>query len=182
MLLWIFFVVFVIFLYVTLIKPYFYWKERNVPYKTPFPLVGNMGPVVLRLKTMADNLDEFYNGIEGRYKGFYGFLKPMLMVKDVELIKQITVKDFDSFLDHRDIIPEELEPLFGRALFLLKGEFGLRSRSSAIYKTKKRTYFLYIFEFLSKKHTCSFGIFQIKIFLIIYVNNYIISICRLFFL
>ena len=34
----------------------------------------------------------------------------------------VTVKDFEHFLDHQALISEEAEPLFGKALFNLKGE------------------------------------------------------------
>lgn len=45
------------------------------------------------------------------------------MIRDLELIKQITVKDFEYFLDHRDFfLDEETEPLLGKSLFMLKGQ------------------------------------------------------------
>lgn len=46
-----------------------------------------------------------------------------MVIRDLELIKQITVKDFEHFLDHRDFfLDEESEPLFGKSLFMLKGQ------------------------------------------------------------
>lgn len=44
------------------------------------------------------------------------------MIKDPELIKQITIKDFDYFTDHRTIIPENVEPIWGKNLLSLKGK------------------------------------------------------------
>ncbi|KAF2881549.1 hypothetical protein ILUMI_24625 [Ignelater luminosus] len=41
---------------------------------------------------------------------------------DPDLIKQITVKDFDHFLDHNQFISEEDDPLWGKNLFSLKGD------------------------------------------------------------
>lgn len=43
------------------------------------------------------------------------------MVKDIETIKNITVKDFDHFQNHVGFVDEESDPLFGRNLFSLKG-------------------------------------------------------------
>jgi cytochrome P450 family 9 len=37
------------------------------------------------------------------------------------LIKQITIKDFDHFVDHRTQIDTEIDPLFSRNLFAIKG-------------------------------------------------------------
>lgn len=47
---------------------------------------------------------------------------PTLLLRDSDLIKQLTVKDFDNFMDHRSIIPEEVDPLLGKNLFSLKGQ------------------------------------------------------------
>lgn len=46
--------------------------------------------------------------------------KLLLAIRDPELIKQITVKDFEHFLDHRSLI--EVGPLFGKSLFMLTGQ------------------------------------------------------------
>lgn len=53
--------------------------------------------------------------------GRFEFMMPMLLIKDIELIKKIAVKDFDYFTDHRTIIDENTDPLFGRNLFSMKG-------------------------------------------------------------
>jgi hypothetical protein len=44
-------------------------------------------------------------------------------LRDPELIKMVTVKDFDHFLDRQSPISEDAEPLFGKGLFNLKGNF-----------------------------------------------------------
>lgn len=36
-----------------------------------------------------------------RFVGNYEFVKPVIVVRDPEVIKQITVKDFDHFTNHR---------------------------------------------------------------------------------
>lgn len=56
-----------------------------------------------------------------RFYGAFQLMKPLLQVRDIELIKKITVKDFEHFLDHNTFIKEEYDPLFGRNLFSLKG-------------------------------------------------------------
>lgn len=47
---------------------------------------------------------------------------PTLVLKDLDLIKQITVKYFDHFTDHHLLIPEDVEPLWGKNLFSLRGK------------------------------------------------------------
>lgn len=43
------------------------------------------------------------------------------MITDLELIKQVAIKDFDHFTDHLGIVDEELDPLFFNNLFALGG-------------------------------------------------------------
>ncbi|KAJ8916089.1 hypothetical protein NQ315_004455 [Exocentrus adspersus] len=70
-----------------------------------------------------DMVIRFYNQHpHSRYSGIYQLSVPTLVVRDPDLIKQMTVKDFDHFTDHRTFIPEESDPLWGKNLFALKGE------------------------------------------------------------
>lgn len=55
-----------------------------------------------------------------RVVGRYDFIKPLLFIKDLELIKKITVKDFDNFVDHQDFFNRK-DDFFGRNLFSLQG-------------------------------------------------------------
>lgn len=60
-----------------------------------------------------------------RYVGFYTFLKPTLMIKNLNLIKEVAIKSFDNFTDHQMYIPEELEPIFTKNLICLQGNSSL---------------------------------------------------------
>lgn len=56
-----------------------------------------------------------------RYYGGYQGTKPIIILKDPDLIKQITVKDFDHFVDHNVFAPNESESLRQKNLVSLKG-------------------------------------------------------------
>jgi cytochrome P450 family 9 len=49
-------------------------------------------------------------------------VKPVFLIRDPQIIKQIAVKDFEHFMDHRVFISEELDPLFGKSLPSLQGQ------------------------------------------------------------
>lgn len=49
------------------------------------------------------------------------FSKPFLVLRDPDIIKLISIKDFDYFSEHRDVAPEGAEPLFHKTLFAVKG-------------------------------------------------------------
>lgn len=57
-----------------------------------------------------------------RYVGYIEATAPIIMVRDPELIKNLTVKDFDHFMDHRQFFPEDIEPLFGGSVLMMQGE------------------------------------------------------------
>lgn len=119
---WVLSVMTIIVLYVRLYKPHFYWKERNAKYITPGPIVGNFGSFVLNKASFSDMIVNLYNTFDERYFGIYQFLTPCLLLKDIEIIRQIGVKDFDSFVDHRSSINQDTDPLIGRNLINLKGK------------------------------------------------------------
>lgn len=50
------------------------------------------------------------------------FSMPGVLLRDPELIRDIMVKDFEHFPDHRSFVDEDLEPLFGKNIFSLRGD------------------------------------------------------------
>lgn len=84
-----------------------------------------------------------------RYFGSYQFLTPSLFVRDLELIKKITVKDFDHFTDHLNFVNSKSEPIVNNNLFLLKGDQWRDMRSTlspSFTSSKMRGMFVLITE------------------------------------
>lgn len=52
----------------------------------------------------------------------FEFRRPVVMIRDPKLIKLLAVKEIDHFMDHRVVITEEIDPMFGKALLSLKGQ------------------------------------------------------------
>lgn len=48
--------------------------------------------------------------------------RPIVMIRDLELLKKITTKDFEHFVDHRVIVDDTVDTLFGKALFSMRGK------------------------------------------------------------
>lgn len=55
----------------------------------------------------------------------YQLYTPTLVLKDPELIKQILVKDFDHFMDHKPFLAPESDVLWSNNLVALEGVFSL---------------------------------------------------------
>ena len=100
-----------------------HFSKQNVPSLKPIPLFGNIAPIMFRTMSFPDLVSDIYSRLKGhKYGGFYQLMEPILLVRDPELIKMVTVRDFEHFVDHQVQIPEDAEPLFGKALFNLGGE------------------------------------------------------------
>jgi hypothetical protein len=44
------------------------------------------------------------------------------VIYDPKIVKQLTVKDFDSFQDHRVMLTEDIDPIMGNMLTSLTGQ------------------------------------------------------------
>ena len=54
--------------------------------------------------------------------GHFELRTPSYVLKGLDVIKKVAVKDFDYFMDRRSIISAECDPLLGNALILLTGQ------------------------------------------------------------
>ncbi|KAJ8911310.1 hypothetical protein NQ315_017004 [Exocentrus adspersus] len=93
---------------------YGYWKRRNVPYLEPkFPF-GNSNSLIPKGIAIGILSKEFYNRFKtmGRdmVGGVYIGIEPKLVVLNPDLIRDILVKDFQSFTD-RGVYQSESDPI-----------------------------------------------------------------------
>ncbi|RZC38896.1 cytochrome P450 9e2-like [Asbolus verrucosus] len=109
--------------YYKLVKPCDYWKQKGIAYVPSWPLVGNLGSVVLRKKHLMDvTVDMYKNFHSERFVGYMQFTRHHLLLRDLELIKQIGVKEFSHFTDHAPLIESETDLFLSKSLVTLKGE------------------------------------------------------------
>jgi cytochrome P450 len=73
------------------------------------------------------------------YVGIFSFDKPSLLIRDLELVKKILVKDFQTFVDRTFTADERLDPLFGNNLTVLKGQLWrhLRTKLTPVFTSRK---------------------------------------------
>jgi len=108
-----------------------FWQNLGIPYATPTPFFGNIKDCVFQKVSMGKHLQQIYEQHSDKpYVGIFSFDKPSLLIRDVELVKNILVKDSQSFIDHMMTINVELDPVFGRGLFMLKGQMWRQIRTS----------------------------------------------------
>lgn len=100
-----------------------YWSSKQINGPTPLPFIGNN---LNDLSKPLHLLDEWMREKYGRLVGFYNRETPFLLVTDVNLINEITVKKFSSFCDRRDFNEHSILTKF---LSALQGDEWRRVRS-----------------------------------------------------
>lgn len=58
------------------------------------------------------------------------FMRPIFLIKDVELIKQITVKDFDYFMNHDSKFSAHGDRYFARSVLFLEDNLWREMRNA----------------------------------------------------
>jgi cytochrome P450 len=71
--------------------------------------------------------------------GIFSFDKPSLLICDPELVKNILVKDFQTFMDHLTSLEEKFDPLYAKSLVVLKGQQwrNLRTNLTPLFTSSK---------------------------------------------
>ncbi|XP_050311273.1 cytochrome P450 9e2-like [Anthonomus grandis grandis] len=126
-------IVVLIALYVYYQKTYRYWQRMGVQPVSNYPCIflGDFWPIFLGQMNFNDIMDKFYyKRPTARYEAVYHLMTPSLMIRDCELIKQLLVKEFDSFTDHFDFAPSDgPDGIWGQNLLNLKGNKWKEMRS-----------------------------------------------------
>ncbi|KAJ3645291.1 hypothetical protein Zmor_022957 [Zophobas morio] len=109
--------------YRLLIRPHRHWLEKGVKQGAPRFIFGDFVGMVLQKQSLGEMVKTVYDRCPNtRYSGFYQLFTPIFVLKDPDLIKQVAVKDFDHFQDHRTFIPEGSDPLWANNLVALTGK------------------------------------------------------------
>lgn len=79
---------------------YNFWKSRNIPGPKPIIFFGNFLDVLLKRESMADWMKRLYDQYKNEPAfGIYIGTSPFLMPNNLDMIKDILIKDFSLFAD-----------------------------------------------------------------------------------
>jgi cytochrome P450 family 6 len=75
-----------------------YWERKGIIHIKPKLPFGNAGQIG-RTKHLSTAFTEFYNELKGKGKfgGVYLTFRPVLVLTDLDLIKNVLVRDFNIF-------------------------------------------------------------------------------------
>lgn len=90
-----------------------YWTRRGIPTykKTEFPF-GHFKPVLMQKQSSGELVQSAYQASPTeRMIGIYAIFRPMLIVRDPELVQRILINDFCHFTDRGMHMDEKRDPL-----------------------------------------------------------------------
>lgn len=80
----------------------------------------------------SNNLINFSQFPNAPYVGYYKFSAPAIVLRDPDLVKNVLIRDFDSFHGNDQHISEKLDPLLAVNPFLNVGEKWKRGRNALV--------------------------------------------------
>ena len=121
---------------------YNYWKRQNVKFLRALPLSGSCKELFTLKQSFNDQLYTLYKNKTFENEPMFGFFlgpRPALLIKDLDLIKHIMIKQFSSF-SSRVLTPDPIhDPICFYNMFFSPTEVWkeLRSNLTPIFTNSK---------------------------------------------
>jgi len=140
-----------LFLYFT--RNFKFWQKLGIPYAKPTPFVGNLKECAFQKVNIGKHLQQIYEQHSDKpYVGMFSFDKPILLIRDLDLVKNILVKNFQNFMDRAISFDENLDPLPSKGLFVIKGQLWRhwRTNLSPTFSSSKMKMMFYLVDTCAK--------------------------------
>ncbi|XP_031617239.1 probable cytochrome P450 6d5 [Contarinia nasturtii] len=103
-------------------RTYSYWERNGFKTLAGSNLIfGHFQGIIFRKEFVGSLVKRLYDSTSEPFIGIYSILRPILLIRDPELIRMILIKDFEHFTDRGVYCNEEKDPLSGH-LFALPGK------------------------------------------------------------
>ncbi|XP_015125434.1 probable cytochrome P450 28d1 [Diachasma alloeum] len=123
-------VVFILLLYRCLTVNYGYWKERGIPVPAGVvPGFGHLLPTFTMRKALVNVLEEIHQDYsKSSMVGIYMMRKPVLLIRDADLVKTVLQTQFNNFRHHQTM-QTDFDPLMDQNPFFLNDQKWKDARS-----------------------------------------------------
>lgn len=124
--------IFFIIIYHTIIRTWNFFTKQNVKFVRGLPIIGSHWKAFVGIETVAASFQNLYEKFPNdRIIGFYElFGKPAYLVRDIDLVKSVAIKDFEHFANHSFVINEKTDPLMSKGMFTMEGQKWREMRST----------------------------------------------------
>ncbi|XP_077300845.1 cytochrome P450 6j1-like [Arctopsyche grandis] len=126
---------FLIFIYVILVFytflvwKYKYWQTKKIPFVQPQLFFGSIKEVVQGKTHFGVLFRDYYHKFQSvPYFGYFKMREPAIIVKDPELVKNIIIKDFNSFANNDFQVDPQNDPIWAQNVFGQTGERWKKNR------------------------------------------------------
>lgn len=128
-----------------------WFPRRGIPHIQTIPLIGSTYvSLFFGITSVAEFSEKLYYNFPGaKYFGVTMWNKQIIVLKDLDLIKDIYVKNFDNAPDHRSFIDEKMDPILGKNVFSLRGD-RWREVRSALSPSFTASKMKFLFQLVSK--------------------------------
>ncbi|CAG9811407.1 unnamed protein product [Chironomus riparius] len=108
------------FLYLKVKKVYEELESHGIPYEGAIKTYLNLAKIFTMRKHFSYIIDEQYTKFEGQQIiPTFSLTTRGFMIRDPKLVKQITIKDFDHFVNRDSNLNPDMDKLIGRVIFSL---------------------------------------------------------------
>ena len=118
---------------------YSYWARNNVQFIKPVPVVGNIADILTMKKGFPEQMWHFYRQCSAPLVGIYMATRHALLLRDLELIKRVMIKDFHLFSNLSVTLDSHSDPLGDNNLFFLRNPKWrlVRNKLSPVFSSGK---------------------------------------------
>lgn len=128
-------------IYYYIVRKWNYFKRHRIPYVRGIPPFGVHYRRLLKLETWSETLKRIYDEHPNeRFVGMYDIGgNASYLIRDPELIKDITIKNFDCFVNKVDSFNFDTDPLYARMLTYINGNAwrDIRSAVTPLFTSSK---------------------------------------------
>lgn len=121
------------------IRNHDYWKIRGVPFEKPVFLAGSLWEVFKGERHIGKHLGYLYTKYSTPYFGIYIMGKPYLVLRNPNIIKTVTIRDFTNFDDRTFACDKNADAMSGNSLFILRNPAwrNIRNKLTPIFTSGK---------------------------------------------
>lgn len=116
---------------------YSHWKRRGIPYIEPSFPFGNFGPLCKGVRSIGQNLHDLYNESTEPVVGTFLLFRPILLIRDAKIVRDVLIKDFQQFRDRGFHLDSKADPLADNLFWSDENWKEMRSKLSPAFTSGK---------------------------------------------